>query len=89
MAYDAILKYDDLNDVSTDTYQLFDANLWQEMDFHRREAARIDRLNRALQQKLQAHKTMTELDFACCVNLADCHREWTPEQIFEKVFGGK
>ena len=89
MAYDIILRYDDLNDTSTETYGLFEANLWDEIDSRRQELARLIRFDKALQQRLQSNKTMTEFDFACCVNLFEIHRDWTPEQIFERIFGGK
>lgn len=89
MAYDIVLRYDDLNDTSTETYGLFEANLWDEIDSHRQELARLVRFDKALQQRLQSNKTMTELDFAHCVNLFEEHYNWTPEQIFEKVFGGR
>lgn len=86
MAYDIVLRYDDLNDTSTETYGLFEANLWDEINSRRQELARLVRLDKALQQRLQSNKIMTELDFARCVNLSEMHRDWTPEQIFEKVF---
>lgn len=86
MAHDIVLRYDDLNDTSTETYGLFEANLWDEIDSRRQELARLIRFNKALQQRLQSNKTMTELDFAHCVNLFEEHYNWTPEQIFEKVF---
>ena len=89
MAYDIVLRYDDLNDTSTETYGLFEANLWDEIDSHRQELARLIRFDKALQQRLQSNKTMTELDFAHCVNLFEEHHNWTPEQIFERVFGSK
>lgn len=86
MAHDIVLRYDDLNDTSTETYGLFEANLWDEIDSRRQELARLVRFDKALQQRLQSDKTMTELDFARCVNLFEEHHNWTPEQIFEKVF---
>ena len=67
MAYDAILRYEDLNDTSTETYGFFEANIWDEMNYHRREAARYDRFDRALQQRLQ-RDNMTELDFVLCMD---------------------
>lgn len=89
MAHDIVLRYDDLNDTSTETYGLFEANLWDEIDFRRHELARLVRFDKALQQRLQSNKTMTELDFARCVDLFEMHKEWTPEQIFERVLGDK
>ena len=41
MAYDIVLRYDDLNDTSTETYGLFEANLWDEIDSRRQELARL------------------------------------------------
>lgn len=89
MAYDIVLRYDDLNDTSTETYGLFEANLWDEIDSRRQELARLIRFDKALQQRLQSNKTMTELDFARCVNFFEEHKDLTVEQIFERVFGGK
>ena len=86
MAHDIVLQYDDLNDTSTETYGLFEANLWDEIDSRRQELARLVRFDKALQQRLQSNKTITEFDFAHCVNLLEEHHNWTPEQIFEKVF---
>lgn len=86
MAHDIVLRYDDLNDTSTEIYGLFEANLWDEINSRRQELARLVRFDKALQQRLQSNKTMTELDFACCVNLFEEYHNWTPEQIFEKVF---
>lgn len=88
MAYDAILRYDDLNGTSTETYGFFEANIWDGMNYHRREAARYDRFDRALQQRLQ-RGNMTELDFVHCMNYFEQHHDWTPERIFEKVFEGR
>lgn len=88
MAHDTVLRYDDLNDTSTETYGLFEANLWDVINSRRQELARLIRLDKALQQRLQSNKTMTELDFGRCLSLFEMY-EWTPEQIFERVFGGK
>lgn len=88
MAYDAILRYEDLSDTSTETYGFFEANIWDEMNYHKREASCYDRFDRALQQRLQSGN-MTELDFVLCMDYFEQHYDWTPEQIFEKVFGGK
>lgn len=73
MAYDIVLRYDDLNDISTETYGLFEANLWDEIDSHRQELVRLVRFDKALQQRLQSNKTMTEVDFARCINLFEGH----------------
>lgn len=89
MAHDIVLRYDDLNDTSTETYSLFEANLWDEIDSRRQELARLVRFDKALQQRLQSNKTMTELDFVRCLYLFGIYKEWTPEQIFERAFGGK
>lgn len=89
MAHDVVLRYDDLNDTSTETYGLFKAILWDVINSRRQELARLIRLDKALQQRLQSNKTMTELDFGRCAYLSVIHKDWTPEQIFEKVFGGK
>lgn len=89
MAHDIVLRYDDLNDTSTEIYGLFKANLWDVINSRRQELARLIRLDKALQQRLQSNKTMTELDFGRCIHLSVVHKEWTPEQIFERVFGGK
>ena len=86
MAYPIILQYDDLNDTSTETYGLFKENLWDVINSRRQELARLIRLDKALQQRLQSNKTMTELDFGRCIYLSVVHKDWTPEQIFEKVF---
>lgn len=88
MAYDTILRYEDLNDVSTETYDFFETNIWNEMNYHKREAARYDRFNKALQQRLQ-RGNMTELDFVLCMDYFEQYYDWTPEQIFEKVFEGR
>lgn len=89
MAHDIVLRYDDLNDISTETYGLFEANLWDEIDSRRQELARLIRFDKALQQRLQSDKTMTEFDFVGCIYFFAIHKDWTPEQIFERVFGGK
>lgn len=88
MAYGIILRYDDLNDTSTETYGLFEANLWDEIDSRRQELARLIRFDKALQQRLQ-HSDMTELDFVLCMDYFEQYHDWTPEQIFEKVFEGR
>ena len=88
MAYGIILRYDDLNDTSTETYGLFEANLWDEIDSRRQELARLIRFDKALQQRLQ-RGNMTELDFVLCMDYFEQHYDWTPEQIFEKVFEGR
>ena len=89
MAHDIVLRYDNLNDTSTETYGLFKANLWDEIDSRRQELARLVRFDKALQQRLQSNKTITEFDFVRCLYLFGIYKEWTPEQIFERVFGGK
>ena len=89
MAHDIVLRYDDLNDTSTETYGLFEAKLWDEIDSRRQELARLVRFDKALQQRLQSNKTITEFDFVRCLYLFGIYKEWTPEQIFERVFGGK
>lgn len=89
MAHNIVLRYDDLNDTSTDTYGLFEANLWDEINSHRQELERLVRFDKALQQRLQSNKTMTEFDFVSCIYFFAIYKDWTPEQIFERVFGGK
>ena len=89
MAHDTVLRYDDLNDTSTETYDLFEANLWDEINSRRQELARLIRFDKALQQRLQSNKAITEFDFVHCLYLFGIYKEWTPEQIFERVFGGK
>lgn len=88
MAYGAILRYEDLNDTSTKTYGFFEASIWEEMNYHKREVARYEKFDRALQQRLQ-RSNITQLEFVLCMNYFRQYIDWTPEQIFEKVFEGR
>lgn len=48
MAHDIVLRYDDLNGTSTETYGLFKAILWDVINSRRQELARLIRLDKAL-----------------------------------------